>query len=289
MGDWLVLLVGAGTNAAINALIAFSLVLVHRGSGVINFGVGNLAVFVGIFFAGTAGAGWTGLGLGLLVGACLGVVMYLVAVRLAERAGATHAALAIATLGFGLVIDYFGGTLWPKQGFNAPPLVPGAQELGGVTISHQRILTVALAIVVFLALRLMLERTVPGWAMEAVAFRRSTAGLYGINPIAVLVVVWALAGAVAGLGGMLATETSVVSLGLALPLAIQGFAAAVVGGLGSIQGAAIGAVVVAFAEALFIRYVSSEYASLFAFLLLFVMIAVRPQGIMGVRRDVVRT
>ena len=68
-----------------------------------------------------------------------------------------------------------------------------------------------------------------------------------------------------------------------------GFAAAVVGGLGSLSGAALGAVVVAFAEAVFVRYVSSDYAGMFAFLLLFVMIAVRPQGLIGSKREVVRT
>ena len=227
--------------------------------------------------------------LALGVGAVLGLVMYLVAVRLAERAGATHAALAISTLGFGLVIEYFGGKLWAKQGFSSPPLVKGSRELWGVSVSNQRILTIVVAIIVFLALRALLERTMPGWAMEAVAFRPSTASTYGINPFVVLLAVWALAGALAALAGVLRTPTSAVSLGLALPFAIQGFAAAVVGGMGSISGAAVGAIIVAFADAIFVRFVSSSYASLFAFVLLFAMIAVRPQGIMGARREVVRT
>lgn len=289
MGDWLQLFVGASTNAAINALVAFSLVLVYRGSGVINFGVGYIAVFAGIFFANSAGAGWGALGLALLVGGAIGLLMYLLAVRLAERAGATHAALAISTLGFGLVIEWFGGKFWAKQGFSSPPLWAGDHVVAGVTISNQRVLTVVIALVVFLGLRLLLEKTMAGWAIESVAFRRSTAGLYGVNPVAVLLVVWVLAGALAALAGVLRTPVSAVSLGIALPLAIQGFAAAVVGGLGSISGAAVGAVIVAFSEALFVRYVSSEFASLFAFLLLFVMIALRPQGIFGVQREVVRT
>ena len=288
MSDWLVIFVTASTNAAIYALIAFSLVLVYRGSRVVNFGVGYIAVFGGIFFANTAGAGWAALGAALCVSAALGVAMYLVAVRLAERAGASHAALAIGTLGFGLVIEYFGGKLWEKQGFSSPPLISGSHEVAGVTVSNQRVLTVVFAIAVFVGLRVLLDKTMPGWAMEAVAFRPSTAGLYGVNPIVILIVVWALAGAIAGLAGVLRTPTSAVSLGLALPLAIQGFAAAVLGGLGSIRGAAIGAVIVAFADALFVRYVSSEFASLFAFLLLFVMIAVRPQGILGAGREMVR-
>lgn len=289
MSDALSIFVTTSTNAAIYALVAFSLVLVYRGSRVVNFGVGYIAVIGGIFFANTAGAGWLALVLAIGVSALLGLAMYLIAVRLAERAGATHAALAIATLGFGLMLEYFGGRFWEKQGFSSPPLVSGSHEVAGVTISNQRILTVVLAVAVFAGLRLLIDKTTPGWAMEAVAFKQSTAGLYGINPIVVLAGVWLLAGAIAGLAGVLRTPTSAVALGLALPLAIQGFAAAVLGGLGSIQGAAIGAVIVAFADALFVRYVSSQFASLFAFLLLFLMIAVRPQGILGAGREVVRT
>lgn len=289
MSDWLQLFVSASTNAAVNALVAFSLVLVYRGSGVINFGVGYLAVFAGIFFANTAGAGVASFLMSLVVGAGIGVLMYAVAVRLAERAGATHAALAIGTLGFGLAIEYFGGFFWEKEGFSAPPLWAGAQRVAGVTISNQRILTILLAILVFILLRLLLERTMTGWAMEAVAFRPSTAGLYGVNPIVVLVAVWALAGVLAAMAGSLRTPVSAVSLGLALPLAVAGFTAAVVGGLGSVSGAAVGAIIVAFSEAIFVRYVSSSYASLFAFLLLFVMIAVRPQGLLGTKREVERT
>lgn len=289
MSDWLQLSVGAGTNAAVYALVAFSLVLVYRGSGVINFGVGYVAVISAIFFANTGASGWSVLLLAILLGGGVGIAMYLVAVRTAELAGATHAALAISTLGFGLVLEYFGGQFWAKEGFSSDPLWKGSRDIAGVTITNQRVLTVIVAVVVFVLLRLLLERTMVGWAMEAVAFGRSTAGLYGINPTLILVAVWCLAGVVASLAGVMITPTSAVSLGIALPLAIQGFAAAVVGGLGSLSGAALGAVVVAFAEAVFVRYVSSDYASMFAFMLLFLMIAVRPQGLIGSKREVVRT
>lgn len=289
MSDWIQLVVGAGTNAAIYALVAFSLVLVYRASGVINFGVGYVAVVSAIFFANTGASGWSVLLLAVLLGGGVGIVMYLVAVRTAERAGATHAALAISTLGFGLVLEYVGGELWAKEGFSSEPLWRGSHEVAGVTITNQRVLTVVVAVVVLILLRLLLERTMIGWAMEAVAFGRSVAGLYGINPTAILIAVWGLAGMIAALAEVLRTPSSAVSLAIALPLAIQGFAAAVVGGLGSLGGAALGAVVVAFAEAIFVRYVSSGYASMFAFMLLFVMIAVRPQGLIGSKREVVRT
>lgn len=288
MSDFVMVVAGAATNAAIYALIAFSLVLVYRGSGVINFGVGYIVVFAGIFFANVGGSGWASMGLAVLVGAVLGVATYLLAVRFAERAHAPHAALAIATLGFGLVIEYFGGELWARQGYTSEALWSGSVELAGVSISYQRIFTIVMAIACFALVILLLERTMIGWMLEAVAYKPSVAGLYGISTVVALILVWTIAGGVAGLAGALMVPLSAVSLPLALGLAIKGFAAAVVGGLGSVSGAAVGAIVVAFAEAFFVQYVSADYAGLLAFILLFVMIVLRPQGLLGSKREVLR-
>jgi branched-chain amino acid transport system permease protein len=289
MSEYVQLLVNAATNAAVYSLIAFSLVLVYRGSGVINFGVGYMAVFAGIFFANSGSGGWTALLFALLLGALLGVVAYLGAVWVGERFGAPHAALAMATLGFGLVLEYFAGVFWSKEGFTGPTLWAGSNSVAGVTISHQRMLTVLLAVVCFLVILVLLEKTMVGWALEAVAFRRDTAAAYGVNTGLAMLAVWALAGLVAALGGSLLASFSAVSAPVSLPLAVMGFAAAVVGGLGSVGGAVVGAVVVSVAETLFIHYVSTAYSGAFAFLLLFVVLAVRPQGIVGVRRQLSRT
>lgn len=287
--DWLQIFVGASTNAAIYSLIAFSLVLVYRGSGIVNFGVGYLAIFAGIFFANQGSGGWVALLLTLGVGAALGATMYLASVIWGERFGASHAAIAISTLGFGLVLDYYAGVFWEPQGFTRAPLIAGSMEVSGVTITHQRLLTVTVALVCFGLVLLLIERTTIGWSLEAVAFRRSTAASYGINVLVTMVLVWMLAGAVAALGGALLAPIASVSRPLALTLAIKGFASAVIGGIGSIGGAVVGAIIVAFTEALFIRYVSPSYASAFAFVLLFVVLALRPQGVVGNKRQVVRT
>src|ERR1700754_221662 len=124
MSDLIQVTAGALTNAAIYALIAFSLVLVYRSSGVVNFGVGFLAVFVGISFANGSG-GWGGFAVSLCIAVALGVAYYAAAVAIPTSRGAPHATLAISTLGAGLVVDYFSQTLWPRQGFTADPLWSG--------------------------------------------------------------------------------------------------------------------------------------------------------------------
>lgn len=289
MSDFLQIFVGASTNAAIYSLLAFSLVLVYRGSGIVNFGVGYLAIFAGIFFANQGSGGWVALLLTLAVGGALGATMYLASVVWGERFGATHAAIAIATLGFGMILDYYAGVFWEPQGFTRAPLISGSFEASGVTITYQRLLTVTVALFCFGLVLLLIERTTIGWSLEAVAFRPSTAASYGINVLVTMVLVWVLAGAVAALGGALLAPVASVSRPLALTLAIKGFASAVIGGIGSIGGAVVGAIIVAFTEALFIRYVSTSYANAFAFVLLFIVLALRPQGVVGNKRQVVRT
>lgn len=288
-GSWVQLGVGAGTNAAIYSLIALSLVLLYRGSGIVNFGVGYLAVFAGILFAHGSGNPWLTLLLAVLTGAALGAILYVVAIVTAERAGASPAMLAIATLGFGLIIDYFAGVLWAKQGFTADALWPGSFELAGTTITYQRALTVLIAGVCFVAITMMLERTMLGWALEAIAFRRSTAEAYGVNSSAALVVVWILAGMLAGLAGSLLASVSAVSRPVSLSLTVMGFAAAVVGGFGRVGGAVVGAITVAVTQALFVQFMSTTYATAFAFVLLFVALAFRPEGLLGLTRKAART
>lgn len=288
MSDILQIMVAAISNASIYALLALSLVLVFRGSTVVNFGVGYLAVFAGIIFANSTITGWFGLLLTLVAGAALGLSMYTGSVLIGERLGAEHTPLAISTLGFGLILNYFAGEFWPKQNFTVAPLWSGSMQVAGVTISYQRILTVILTMVCFALVLLLLERTTVGWALEAVAFKRTAAAAYGVNVLVAMLVVWALAGAVAGLAGALLAPLSSIGRPLSLHLAVLGFSSAVIGGLGSVNGAVLGALVVATTEALFIRYVSTTYASAFSFLLLFLVLAVRPQGILGQSRLVTR-
>jgi branched-chain amino acid transport system permease protein len=288
-GTWIQLGIGASTNAAIYSLIALSLVLVYRGSGLVNFGVGYLAVFAGILFANGSGNPWSSLALAMMVGGALGLAAYVIAVLAAERAGASHAMLAIATLGFGLIVNYFAGVFWAKQGFTAQPLWAGSFKLAGTTVTYQRVITVVLALMCFVLVVVLLERTMLGWALEAIAFRRSTAAAYGINTAVALIAVWVLAGMVAGLSGSLLASVAAVSRPLSLSLTVMGFAAAVVGGFGRVGGALVGAVTVAVAQAIFVQFVSTTYATAFAFLLLFAALALRPEGLLGLTRKASRT
>ncbi|WP_167042418.1 branched-chain amino acid ABC transporter permease [Salinibacterium sp. ZJ454] len=284
-------LVAGTTNASIYALIAFSLILVFRGSGVLNFGAGYVATIGGLVFADLFGlrGGWAGVILAALAGAAIGAIVYLLLVRFAMRRKAGHIEIALMTLGVGLVLYYLAGVFWPKRSITAEPLIAGSQQLGNVVISNQRILMVVASIVILGVLILLIEKSPLGWALQAVAFDRTAAGHYGINVTALLLGTWALGGALAATAGALITPTTSISRDLGLPLVLIGLAAAVVGGMGSLYGPLIGAVIVGLSEALFVVYVSSAFAGMFSFLLLLIVLIVRPQGILSGRTVVLRT
>jgi branched-subunit amino acid ABC-type transport system permease component len=273
------------STGAVYALVAVALNVVYRASGVLNFGGGFVAVFVGLFYANFALAGTVpGIVVAVLVGAGLGLMTYLAAVRFGERFGADPPALSLATLGFGILSAYFAGELWEQRPFSADALVGGGFELGGVAVSHQRVVAVVLVAAFVLALIAFVDRTVVGRAMEAAAHRRDLAELYGVNPVLVNGVAWLIGGAALALAGVLQGSIATVSEGLSLPLVVFGLAAAVAGGLGSIRGAVLGALLVALAQTAFTQYVSTRYSVTLVFALLFAVLAARPQGLLALAR-----
>ena len=277
------------TSAALYALVAVSVNIVYRASGVVNFGVGHLMIFAGIFYAnGQAQGGWGRLVATILLGAGLGVGCYLIAVAYGERRGVNHTALALSCMGFGLILNYVAGELWLKQGFRAVALWPGSVVVADVNITNQRMVTWILGAVFLVLLVVFIERTMMGRAMEATAHDASLSQLYGVNVLLVGLLTWALAGAAVGLAGALQASIASVGRPLALTFTVTGFAAAVVGGLGSVRGAVVGGALIAVAEVAIVRYVTTRYALTLVFLILFIVLAVRPQGVFGYVRGVER-
>lgn len=276
------------SNAAVYALVAVSLNVVYRSSGVLNFGAGHIAAVAGIFYVNETSPGPVGILLTMLAAATVAVLGYVVSVRWGQRIGIAHVALSLAMLGFGLVLEFIAGELWAKEGFTAGSLLAGSITIGTTSFSIERIVVVGLAAVFILLLVLFVERTIVGHAMEATAADGELAGLYGVRIGVVAWVSWALAGAALGLAGVLQSSLAAISQASALPLVIFGIAAAVVGGLGSIPRAAAGALAVALVQTAFIQFISPRYSISMVFVLLFIVLALRPAGLFANARSAER-
>lgn len=276
------------SNTAVYALIAVSLNVVYRSSGILNFGAGHVAVIVGIFYVNAMSPdAWGVLG-AMAAGAIVSLVGYGTTIWWGQRRGFDHVALSLTLLGYGLVLDFFAGEIWAKEGFSASALIDGGITIGDTTFSRERVVVVVLATIFIVGVLLFVDRTMAGNALEATAADSELAGLYGVRTGVVACVTWALAGAALGLAGVIQSSIAAVSLATALPLVILGIAAAVVGGLGSISKAAAGALAVAAVQTAFIQFVSPRYSISMVFVLLFVVLALRPAGLFANARTAER-
>lgn len=261
----------------------------------INFAHGDifmLGAMLSIYFAR-----WTGLShhpswfslatiLVLAMTACgvLGGIIERIAYR--PLRNAPRLSLLITAIGVSLLIEnvgqlpeVFGPT--PKA---FPSLVVSKTwfHWGNLTLSNIEILVFIVAILLMVGLNIIVHRTRLGLAMRAVSFNFQTASLMGINVNAVISFTFILGSALAGAAGVLygMTYPSIDPLTGFMP-GIKAFVAAVLGGIGSIPGALLGGFLIGLAETLTAGYLSSTYKDAIAFIILILVLLLKPSGLLG--------
>ncbi len=280
MQDFLELVVSATASGCIYGLIALAYLLMIRPTGIINFAVGEWAM-VGAFggFLLLTRLEWPyPLGMAVVLACMLAVgwATERIAVRPLVERGAPLLAPILALLGMLVVFREAISLSFPPD----PHPVPYA-----FGIFHQSYFIIAVSAGVFIAMWLFFERTVAGKSFEAVAIHRRAAALVGINLSRITAFSFAGGAAVAGLAGLLVSPNISAHYLMGVPLAIQGFTALVIGGVGRVEGALLGGLLLAFAEQLTIRYapIPAGYAQGVPLLLLMIFLLVRPSGLLRAR------
>jgi branched-chain amino acid transport system permease protein len=172
--------------------------------------------------------------------------------------------------------------VWGKNSLAVPPLL-GEQPLTvlGATILPQAIwILVATALAITL-LVLFFRRTTAGLAMRGVASNPTAAAVVGLTVQRLRTLSFALAGFLGGLAGVLITPITTLRYDVGVLLGLKGFAAAILGGFGSFPGAIVGGITLGLLESLGAAYVSSVWKDTIAFLVLLLVLFVRPHGLLG--------
>jgi branched-chain amino acid transport system permease protein len=275
--DFLELAVSAAASGCIYGLIALAYLLMIRPTGIINFAVGEWAM-VGAFggYLLLSKFEWPyplGMAAVLVFMLMIGWLTERIAVRPLVERGAPLLAPILALLGMLVVFREAISVSFPPD----PHPVPYA--LG---IQHQSFFIIAVTSVVFIGVWLFFERTVAGRSFEAVAIHRRAAALVGINLSRVTALSFAAGAGAAGLAGLLVSPNVSAHYLMGVPLAIQGFTALVIGGVGRVEGALLGGLLLAFAEQLTVRYapVPAGYAQGVPLLLLMIFLLLRPTGLL---------
>lgn len=194
--------------------------------------------------------------------------------------------MLVASIGGSIIVNQFIQNRTGSQAF-APQhaLTVHAYDIGSIRVTNIQIIIVAVALVIALALDLGVRRSRQGRAVRAVAFDSATAELMGINVNLLAAATMFVSGALAGLAGvLLAVNVSGQDTSTGETYMLTAFAILIVGGVGSIRGAVIAAYLVALAETAVTAYGPAQYRDGVAFLLILVVLLLRPQGIFARRR-----
>jgi len=277
---------GGLAAGALYGLMGLGLVLIYKTSDVVNFGHGDMAAFT-TFVAFTLMALWKwpvplALGGTLLVAVVLGVIVERSVLYPARRRHAPVLALVVATLGVSQILNGTIGTLWGRHVQNLPSLVAGPpMRLGQILLTREQLLNLGLGLALALALFFFFRFTNLGIAMRAVAQNPTAAQLMGVSVNRVLTVTWGLGAALGAVAGVLIAPATFLEPDTMNGVLIKAFAAAVLGGFTSLPGALIGGLALGVLENLVAGYIATEFKAAFSFVLIVLVLAVRPAGLMG--------
>jgi len=286
------------------SLIALGYTMVYGILNLINFAHGDV-LMVGALTALTTitilkaqfpdAPGWVLLIAGTAVAIPVCVIISLIIERVAYRPlrNAPRLAPLITAIGVSIVLQTLAMMIWGRNYLTFPQLLPSDPlSFLGATVTVTKLLVIALSAIIMIGLMLLVNQTKLGRAMRATAENPRVAGLMGVNPNYVIALTFAIGAALAAVAGvMIASTYSVVHFYMGFIPGLKAFTAAVLGGIGNIPGAMVGGILLGLIEALGAGYIGqltggilgSHYQDVFAFIVLCLVLILRPSGLLGER------
>jgi branched-chain amino acid transport system permease protein len=266
-------------GAALYALLAVGVTLVFGLTGVVNFAQGQLMMLGGFVTWSAADAGanyFVALGAGVAAMGLGGFVLERGLFRFTLQRPITG---FIVSLGLIPVIEVVALKTWGADARSVIPPLDGVWVVSNVFILQQRMMTIAVAALVVAVFFVLLKTTHVGRALRAGAQDREMTALMGVNTRQLVLVTFVVGSAIAGLAGGLLVAQYPVDPYIGGIFIFKAFAVALIGGLGSVNGAVIAALIVGLAEAFLARYVASVWTDAYVLLLMVLILMVRPSGI----------
>jgi len=274
-------------TGSLYALTAVAVVVVFRNTRTINVAQGDLAMiaaFLGLLLIKYYGLGYyPSLALVVLATMLLAILIERVVMR--PIADSDWLTLFTATLGVFYILHGVAGWLWGRDTKAFPVTFdPTPVEILGAVVSEGHLINMAWATAIGIVLYLFFKFTKQGIAMRAVTDDPETAKLMGIPVRFIVMITWAMAGFLAAFAGILAAPIIYVSPQMMDEVLVKGYVAAVFGGLYSIPGAIVGALMIGVAENLAGGYIGSHFKTATAFAMIVLLLTFRPQGLFGIQK-----
>jgi branched-chain amino acid transport system permease protein len=265
------------------ALIALAMVIIYKTSEVPNFGQGEMAMlstFVAYTLLVTHGYSFAVSFAGALVfAAALGMFLEFVFLRRAKDPNILS--LILITLGFEMVLYGLASWKWGAEQMDFPFPVSDFDiiNIGPAVVSYLNIATVLITLFLMFVLFLFFKYTKVGIAMKATQQNAMAARINGIRTNRILSLTWALSSVIGAVAGMMLAPIATLDPNLMLEPLLKGFASAVLGGMTTLVGAALGGYILGVLENLFGGYISLEFKSVVAFLVIVLVLCFKPSGL----------
>jgi branched-chain amino acid transport system permease protein len=288
MGYFLDLLIIGLSVGMVYALIALGISFIYSGLDVVHFAHGEFYMFgayFGLLLVTTTMPFAIAIVLSMAVTGLMGVIVERVFYRRLTIGGG-----GLSVAGMGMIICGFGMSVvlqnlaYLSFGASARRLPVDFGEsltFGEMTLPMSYLWIFSVSLLLMVVMHLFLKHTRVGLAVRAVAYSKTSASLMGINVPLAISVIFGVACALAAAGGVLASSVNYIHAQMGYVIGLKAFAAAVVGGLGSLPGAVIGGLVIGVTESLGAGYLSSDYKDVYAFLVLISVLMIRPSGFLG--------
>lgn len=268
----------------IYALVALGLVLIYKTMDIVNFAHGEMAMistFISFIFLTRYGLPYgVSLVLALIFAGFFGFFIYLVFMKRVQSD--PHLNQIVLTLGLFMIINGVAGLIWGYQSSPFPEAISGSSfQIGSVYMTKNDIFIIVLTFALMLLFYFLFRFSKIGLAMRAASQDVMASKLMGISVNRVFMGTWVIASILGGIAGMMTAPFTFLSPNMMYDIIVISFAGAVLGGFISLPGAVLGGLIVGVFENLVSFYISPEMKIVFVFLLIIVILYIRPQGIFG--------
>ena len=272
------------STGAIYALIGIGFSIIYNSTGIINFAQGEFVMFGGmltIFFLKVMQLPlWAAIPCAIAVATVAGILFERLAIRPLRHA--TPINLVIITIGGSILLRGVAMLLWGKDTHAVPPFTgEDPISIGGATILPQHLWILAITVVIILVNKFYFYHTISGKAMRACSYNPRAAGLVGIDVRKMVLFSFMISSALGSLAGIIVAPLTMTSYDVGIMLGLKGFCAAIIGGMSSGMATVIGGLILGILESLGAGLVSSGYKDAIAFIILLLILFIRPQGLFG--------
>ena len=284
-------LVNGLTVGAIYALVTIGFTLIYSVLELTNFAHTSfymlgayIAMTITSRLTSSVGNFLVGLLAAMVVCGAIGVFMERTTLETIRRKRGAGISAMLCTVGVQTIINNTIIRIWGSDSYGMDDVFAGLGKIyiGSAIISWAQIIIMIVAVALMASISLVIYKTRIGRGMRAVAQNQAAARLMGVNVDGIILLTFLLSTTVAAIAGaMVGVYSKVVATNMASSVGFKAFAAAILGGMGSLPGAVVGGVLIGVVETLVSAYVSSGYRDAVAFLILIIVLIIRPRGLWG--------